>query len=71
MNADRFVNALRILRSTDRHELERAIGRRVEAREWNNFVDRPTDWLMRAAEDEQERLLAYVETRQPKERIAA
>ena len=63
---DRFFNALRILYSIDEHELV-AEGVKFGAYglSWPAFRDNPCRALMRASDDDADRIWAIIERRQP------
>lgn len=67
MTLPRFLNALKILRSIDRDELQNA-GVPVSEEAWGYFREAPYRWLIVADADDQERVWAIIEDRQPKEK---
>lgn len=69
--AHRFQNALRIIRSLDRHELVAAgviSGESMSA--WVAFRDHPHECALRLREDRMEKLFTLIESRQPKREMA-
>lgn len=62
----RFINALKILRSIDLHEMTEA-GIVLSDGQWRFFCDAPDRWMMKASDADAERVWAIVQARQPKE----
>ena len=48
---DRFHNAIRILYSIDKDELERALGRPLTVVQWKQFSDDPPRFFIRADDE--------------------
>lgn len=68
MDLPRFLNALKILRSIDRDELQSAGVDVHDDRRWVEFREWPITFLLRASDADQERVWAIIEARQPKEK---
>lgn len=62
MELQEFHNALRILRSIDRHELEEA-GLQLTDNQWLIFCHGPHDWFLRASDDEARKVWKIIEER--------
>jgi hypothetical protein len=63
---DRFHNAIRILYSIDKDELERALGRPLTVVQWKQFSDDPPRFFIRADDETVAAIWTVVERRQPK-----
>lgn len=62
LNKDDFLNAAKILRSIDHHELE-AAGVALDHQDWLRFARGPITWLIRACDADAERVWGVVEGR--------
>jgi hypothetical protein len=58
-----FRNALSILKSLDKHELERAGVDMHDDRQWVSFRTHPSDWLLRACPADQLAVWGLVQMR--------
>lgn len=67
MDLARFLNALRILRSIDRWELDeaKAVTPNLSDKFWVSFRDNPYDFMMRCDDETAAKLWALIEARQP------
>ena len=63
---DRFMNALRILHSIDRGELEDALGYCLDILAWRDFRGNPSRFLMIADDAKVDAIWGIIERRQPK-----
>ena len=59
MTFEEFHNALRVLRSIDRHE----IGRILSEQDWLDFRYNPQDWFIRAEDAKARAVWAVIEAR--------
>lgn len=60
-----FHNALRIMHSIDLHEIHDA-GIEMNAADWSAFQVSPARWLIRASDNDAEKLWTIIERRQPR-----
>lgn len=71
MNADDLKNMLRILCSTDRHEIETVLGEPMSAEDWFDFSRNPADFMIRCREATARAIWAIVEARHTRKLVAA
>ncbi len=67
MTLREFLNALRILRSIDRHEMVDA-GIQLDDGEWRDFRDAPYRWICLASDRYADKLWSIVQGRQRKKK---
>lgn len=63
MDKHAFINRLKILRSIDRHELADAGIDLSDDRRWVEFREHAADWLVRASDEDADRLWALIQKR--------
>jgi hypothetical protein len=67
----RFLNALRIMYSIDRHELvEAGVFEADNDKQWNRFTADPLLWLIKAEDHQAIAVWGIIEARQPKPKVA-
>jgi hypothetical protein len=63
MRCSEFRNALCILRSTDRHEVDATLGRPMTGEEWQAFRSNPSLFFLRADDQMMAAIWAVIEAR--------